>query len=60
MKGHKYIKPNIGALEGECGRKIFETIRDCPDTDWDKLAVKSKQIEKRILAARREQVIGCR
>ena len=51
--GTTYSKPNMAALEGETGRRIFETIRNAPDTDWDRLRAKSREIEERILAARK-------
>ena len=43
----------MAALEGETGRRIFETIRNAPDTDWEGLKAKSREIEERILAARK-------
>ena len=48
-----YSKPNMAALEGEMGQRIFETIRNAPDTDWNRLDAKSREIEERILAARK-------
>ena len=54
--GVTYSKPNMAALEGESGRRIFETIRNVPNTDWDRLSAKSNEIERRILAARKA---GC-
>ena len=51
--GAAYRKPNMAALEGETGRRIFETIRNAPNTDWEGLRAKSREIEERILAARK-------
>ena len=51
--GAAYRKPNMAALEGEAGRRIFETIRNAPNTDWEGLRAKSREIEERILAARK-------
>ena len=47
----KYIKPNMAALEGEIGQEIYNTILNVPDTNWEELHRKSKEIEKRILKA---------
>ena len=44
-------KPNMAALEGEMGRSIFETIRDCPDADWKDIETRSKALEQRIVEA---------
>ena len=51
--GVTYNKPNMAALEGESRRRIFETIRNAPNTDWDRLSAKSKETQRRILAARK-------
>ena len=51
--GTTYSKPNMAALEGETGRRIFETIRNAPNTDWEGLRAKSREVEERILAARK-------
>ena len=44
-------KPNMAALDGPMGRSIFETIRDAPEPDWDRIEAQSKALEKRIVEA---------
>lgn len=47
----RYVKPNMAALEGDMGRKIYETILNAPDTDWATLHERSRAIERRIAKA---------
>jgi hypothetical protein len=44
-------KPNMAALEGHMGRSIYETVRDAPTPDWDKLNEQSRIIEQNIVEA---------
>ena len=46
-----YAKPNMAALEGEWGRRIYETVRDAPETDWAALRERSRSVKEKIAKA---------
>ena len=50
----RYGKPNMAALEGEWGRRIFEQIRNTPRVDYEKLARESAEISEKIRGARED------
>lgn len=51
VDGVRYGKPNMAALEGEWGRKIFDEIVTSPRLDRKKLQRESDEITRRILEA---------
>jgi len=51
VNGVRYGKPNMAALEGEWGRKIFDEIVTSPRLDRKKLQQESDKVTRRILEA---------
>ena len=47
----RFHRPNVAALEGPVGRSIFETIRDAPQPDWERISEQSRALEQRIVEA---------
>lgn len=51
INGVHYGKPNMAALEGEWGRRIFDHIAATPRVDRERLDRECERLERRIREA---------
>ena len=56
MHKNKYYKPNMGALTGRNGRKIFETIKNSAAPDHTKLREEVEELKAKILETRKGEI----
>lgn len=51
-----YYKPNMASLHGRLGRQIMAVIRSTPSPDFSKMDQAIKELEERILLAKRNGI----